>query len=215
MQRLHVVQPGEWLGSIARNYGLAGAQDLYDFEANSHLRETRDDPNLVHPGDEVWVPATANAVALHLNGDGVSRLSVTARAAAAETIEVVLRDDDGDPVAATPYEFQIGGYHARGTTDDQGRVIQEFDARYLSYGRYTLVVDGQSIDLAVGHLDPINTVRGVQGRLANLGFDPGAIDGRLGPRTRSAVCRFQSAHDLTVDGSLSNTLRDRLLSEHP
>jgi peptidoglycan hydrolase-like protein with peptidoglycan-binding domain len=43
-------------------------------------------------------------------------------------------------------------------------------------------------------------VRTLQRRLAGLGFAPGPIDGRYGPRTTLAVERFQSARRLTVDG---------------
>ena len=44
------------------------------------------------------------------------------------------------------------------------------------------------------------SVRGLQRRLAGLGFAPGPIDGRYGPRTEQAVSRFQAARGLEVDG---------------
>jgi peptidoglycan hydrolase-like protein with peptidoglycan-binding domain/tetratricopeptide (TPR) repeat protein len=43
-------------------------------------------------------------------------------------------------------------------------------------------------------------VRAVQRRLASLGYRPGPIDGRYGPRTGAAVVRFQATHGLTADG---------------
>jgi peptidoglycan hydrolase-like protein with peptidoglycan-binding domain len=43
-------------------------------------------------------------------------------------------------------------------------------------------------------------VRTLQLRLAGLGFAPGPIDGRYGPRTTLAVEHFQSARGLTIDG---------------
>ena len=43
-------------------------------------------------------------------------------------------------------------------------------------------------------------VRGLQHRLAALGFAPGPIDGRDGPLTTRAVERFQGARGLHVDG---------------
>lgn len=42
-------------------------------------------------------------------------------------------------------------------------------------------------------------VRTVQARLAELGHDPGPIDGRFGPRTGAAVRSFQAARGLVVD----------------
>ena len=46
-------------------------------------------------------------------------------------------------------------------------------------------------------------VRRIQGLLAELGYDPGAIDGLMGRRTASAIRRFQTAEGLSVDGRLS------------
>ncbi|GLK77278.1 hypothetical protein GCM10008171_25320 [Methylopila jiangsuensis] len=40
----------------------------------------------------------------------------------------------------------------------------------------------------------------IQRRLQALGFDPGPLDGRSGPRTESAIRLFQTARGLSVDG---------------
>ena len=52
-----------------------------------------------------------------------------------------------------------------------------------------------------GYLQPRGSasVRGLQRRLAGLGFAPGPIDGRYGPLTAQAMTRFQRAHGLQVD----------------
>lgn len=51
-------------------------------------------------------------------------------------------------------------------------------------------------------------VRQAQGRLAELGFYAGALDGIAGPRTERAVSAFQRVAGLTVDGALGErTLR--------
>jgi peptidoglycan hydrolase-like protein with peptidoglycan-binding domain len=51
-------------------------------------------------------------------------------------------------------------------------------------------------------------VRVLQRRLAGLGFAPGPIDGRYGPRTRQAVTRFQVARGLSASGIVgAHTLR--------
>lgn len=48
--------------------------------------------------------------------------------------------------------------------------------------------------------------RDVQKKLHTQGFDPGPIDGVVGPRTQDAIMRFQQAHRLIVSGQLdSNT----------
>ena len=42
----------------------------------------------------------------------------------------------------------------------------------------------------------------VQSLLKEAGFDPGKIDGKMGPRTKNAVLAFQKAHNLKVDGKI-------------
>lgn len=44
------------------------------------------------------------------------------------------------------------------------------------------------------------TAKNRQIRLKNLGYDPGPIDGVLGPMFQNALVQFQNAHDLVVDG---------------
>ncbi|MBL6929834.1 MAG: caspase family protein [Rhodospirillales bacterium] len=49
-------------------------------------------------------------------------------------------------------------------------------------------------------------VREAQTLLADLGFDPGLADGKMGPRTRKAIERFQLSSGSLEDGTLSEEL---------
>ena len=49
---------------------------------------------------------------------------------------------------------------------------------------------------------PAEIVAAVQRRLAALGFDPGAADGQLGPRTQAAIAAFQRDRGLAATGRL-------------
>ncbi|MBN9084314.1 MAG: N-acetylmuramoyl-L-alanine amidase [Rhizobiales bacterium 62-17] len=44
------------------------------------------------------------------------------------------------------------------------------------------------------------SVEAIQRALARAGFDPGPVDGKLGPKTLAAIKAFQKAHALLVDG---------------
>ena len=44
----------------------------------------------------------------------------------------------------------------------------------------------------------------VQKRLQSLGFDPGPIDGIMGPKTEAAIIEFQHARDLVPNGALDS-----------
>ncbi len=42
----------------------------------------------------------------------------------------------------------------------------------------------------------------VQRKLARMGYDPGPIDGRLGPATRTAIAKFQKANNMPPTGEI-------------
>jgi Putative peptidoglycan binding domain len=53
-------------------------------------------------------------------------------------------------------------------------------------------------------------VAAVQRRLGQLGYYHGAVDGVVGPRTRTAIAAFESRNGLVVDGRISRPLLDTL-----
>lgn len=54
----------------------------------------------------------------------------------------------------------------------------------------------------IGEVKTRPNARQIQTALANAGFDPGGIDGKLGKQTRDAVRAFQRANDLEADGKV-------------
>jgi hypothetical protein len=52
----HKVDRGDRVATIARQSGFARWQTIWDFDRNAVLRKLRDDPNLLHAGDEVSIP---------------------------------------------------------------------------------------------------------------------------------------------------------------
>jgi hypothetical protein len=50
----------------------------------------------------------------------------------------------------------------------------------------------------------------VQKQLADLGYEPGSIDGAMGPKTRAAIRRYQVVVGLPVDGRISEAFLARL-----
>ena len=57
-------------------------------------------------------------------------------------------------------------------------------------------------------------VREAQIALRDAGFDPGRIDGVMGPKTRSAVREFQASQGLPQTGRLDAATRQELLTAH-
>ena len=56
----------------------------------------------------------------------------------------------------------------------------------------------------------LTTTRGVQAALVQLGYDPGPVDGVMGPRTRAAVVEFQRSAGLVADGVVGAATRGAL-----
>jgi peptidoglycan hydrolase-like protein with peptidoglycan-binding domain len=48
-----------------------------------------------------------------------------------------------------------------------------------------------------------NQVEEVQKKLAAMGYEVGPMDGKLGPKTRAGLERFQREHGLTANGDLT------------
>jgi len=62
---------------------------------------------------------------------------------------------------------------------------------------------------ALSAVDPA-TVRAIQTELQRDGYAVGTVDGRLGPRTRTAIRQYQQKNGLPVDGSPSRSLLDHM-----
>jgi peptidoglycan hydrolase-like protein with peptidoglycan-binding domain len=58
-------------------------------------------------------------------------------------------------------------------------------------------------------------VRSAQMALKEKGFDPGPIDGVMGPRTKAAVKEFQQKENLTATGQLDADTRSHLIVSAP
>jgi hypothetical protein len=59
-----------------------------------------------------------------------------------------------------------------------------------------------------------NSVRDAQVALRDAGFDPGRIDGVMGPRTQAALREFQASQGLPQTGRLDSTTQKQLSSVH-
>ena len=58
----------------------------------------------------------------------------------------------------------------------------------------------KAVDKADPSEERVQRVKALQRQLSWLGFDPGIVDGRYGPRTTEAVKRFQEVRGLPADG---------------
>ena len=55
MAQVHEVKQGECLSSIARRFGFRDWKKIYQHPMNADLRQKRPNPNVLHPGDRIFI----------------------------------------------------------------------------------------------------------------------------------------------------------------
>ena len=239
----HEVREDEDLPIIAAQYGIRDWKLIYDDSKNEELRKKRPDPYVLYKGDKVWIPevepkefdAATNQrhryvlyqpkQPLHVymeDEDGSRRANRRyeiwiegRRYHEGETREdglifklvplvpeVEIRLWAEKPEEAEDEELPDD--EAGPDEGDEEDVVEyDWEEDYVVYR------------LEMAHLDPPDTVEGVQDRLSNLGYYiPDEEKGEPGEYTREALEEFQAAHLLEVTGEIDEPTRDLLVELH-
>lgn len=204
----YTVKKGDHMAKLAHAHGIRDWQALYDHPANEPLRELRPDPSLLAPGDQVYIPRWAKAEHPRAT-DQRHTFELPARPVG---LHIVVRASDGTPLANTACTLVVGDQTIETTTNGDGAVIH--DDLPPQETRATLEIDGRTLPLLIGHLDPCDRLSGVQGRLRNLGYYQGPCHGELDDPTRAAIQAFKVDHDLGQDDLLTPEVRDALRDEY-
>jgi hypothetical protein len=241
---IHRAAQGECLSTIAARHGFSRWQALFDHPDNAALKAQRKSPNLLLPGDEIVVPdrdvkeleCASGKVHRFKVKSPRSQVRIVLRAhdgtphaGARWIVEVDDEEikgetaDDGLIEADVPLSATrclVSAWYAPSsveTTDEDLGLDEPADPAASADG-------GDDDDdepppdvhyaLLLGHLDPHDTVSGVQSRLRNLGFG-GAVTGSLDDATRAVVLRFRVAHGLPTDGEpIDDALATKLRTLH-
>jgi len=214
MSKIHMVEQGECLSSIARKYGFASWNTIYDHSENTDLKRTRDNPNVVFPGDQIFIPEKTPR-----SEQCATERKHTFKLGEKKTfLRLVLKNEEGQPLSNFKYKLVIEGVIREGQTGENGLIQQEIrtldEEGELTVFPVDASEDGFTCHVRLGHLDPVNEVSGIQARLNNLGFDAGPIDGIDGPITRSAVKVFQEQQGLSADGIVGPQTQAKLKEVH-
>ena len=112
----YVVVKGDWLNKIARNHGLPSWKDIYYHPKNAGFRKLRPDPNLIYPGDKVWVPGASPKG--HKTHSGKSPTGVKKLVA---NLEVTVKDKtDGKPIENVSVQVLLPEF-VKDVTDASGK----------------------------------------------------------------------------------------------
>lgn len=122
-------------------------------------------------------------------------------------LKVIVRNRWGDPFKGYHYHLRVDGADHKGVTGADGKIEAEIESEEGEAELDVwLVTPGDeekglhSWTVTYGFLDPVETPEGVQVRLENAGYDVGANDGDIGPRTKRELHTFQTREGLVVDG---------------
>jgi hypothetical protein len=203
----YVVRQGDCISKIAADAGFFW-QTIWDHPRNQELKAARQDPNILLPGDRVYIPD--------------KRLRAEAKPAdqrhrfVLKGVPAMLRvkvEKLGQARANESYILNIDGKVTRGNLDSQGylKVSISPNARQ---GVLEVGSDRQRFEFELGGVDPIDEVTGIQVRLNNLGYGAGEPDGVLNAVTRMAIETFQKDCQLPATGEPDETTLQKLREAH-
>jgi len=188
----YTVKQGDCISSIAFEHGFF-ANTIWDHPNNAQLKEKRQDPNVLMPGDLVFVPdLRLKELSEPTNQVHKFKCKNTPKILRIQIVRL------GIPVGNMEYKVNIDGLEKEGKTDGEGWLKQPIAPNAK---RAKLVLDDDSeYDLKLGYLDPIDETTGIQGRLRSLGYYEGSLNGQFNDETKDALKVFQRSNELEVTG---------------
>lgn len=205
----HEVRQGECILSIANQTGHHW-ETIWNAPENAELKQLRERPNVLLPGDRVHVPD----IRLEQGSCATGQRHRFRRCGEPVVLRIRFLSSNGEPRADESYQINVDGLWLSGNLDSEGQLQVPLPADAQS--ARVLIGQGDSQDeypLGLRCLDPISETTGIQQRLYNLGFNC-RVTGRQDRQTEDALKAFQSKHDIPESGSPDETTRNGLKADH-
>lgn len=204
----YTVAEGDCIESIAADSGFLWST-LWNHPKNASLKRARCSPNLLLPGDRVFIPEKVLKTVNRLTDKRHHFVLKGWPCKFHICVKWV-----GVPRRNTPYFLIIDGTLQIGITDDEGWI--DADIPPNASGGELRVGRGHSeqvFSLTLGGMDPVTEISGIQKRLANLGFvcEP---TGKLDEATTAALASFQKDAGLPPTGEADRATIEQLKSRH-
>jgi N-acetylmuramoyl-L-alanine amidase len=183
-------------------------ETLWNLPENADLKNARKDPYVLYPGDEVFIP-DIRVQEIPCQTDKRHYFVLKNNS---EQLRIVLTDEDDKPITGESYVLEIDDEtRLEGQTDSSGAIKEAIPPDAVK-GRL-LVGDGDAqreYFIGLGHIDPVEKLSGAQGRLLNLGYYEGVVDGIPGPLTTTALLLFQEKYNLAPTGKNDKATQAKL-----
>ena len=211
----YVIKQGDYLTKLAFTLGF-DASVVWRDAANKALKDRRPDPDLLCPGDVLFVPDRAPR-AIPLATHAVNRLAATVPTV---KIDLSFQNRVTGPLANEPYVIAGLADDQSGVTDSNGRVT--FEAP-VTAREVEIIFPNSDIayPVRIGNLDPIEEPSGVRMRLEHLGYSPWYLAGQpVRPADenpewdRYAIAAFQSDQKLPETGEMDAATCAALVRVH-
>lgn len=215
----HRVEQGEHLSQIAKKYGLADYRSLWDHPENAALKAKRQNPNILCPGDILFVKEQRTKEVVKPTDEAhqfVRRVS---------SLKLFLKlAVNYDEILTNARCTLIVEADAREKVTDEAAVISQIISETVE--KAVLIVDYKVqtknhecvlplvIPILIGHLDPVEEVSGQRARLLNLGYYLQAATVHDELEFKSAVEEFQCDHGLIIDGICNAQTQAALIETH-
>jgi hypothetical protein len=214
--KTHEVQQGECMASIAALHEVASWRQIYYHACNEALRSKRPDPFTLKQGDIVqipdleWLRRVCATGKTHIFGH---------KAPPPLAALIHLRFDMSEPqlYANTRYELTVDGQVLEGFTGSDAQlhhaVPLEAKKAKLELWIYGDEEDPQVWEVDLRHLDPMDTVSGMKGRMLNLGYlapeDTTELGDDLDDEAQQAMQAFAATSKLDPSESEQLALESR------
>jgi len=196
MGTYHTIKQGDHLVKLAKQHGFLNYNTVWMAGENAELRAKRPDPNVLYPGDVVFIPDKVERFERRPTGQThVFQLDLPKL-----KLRIKIRDFDNLPMAGLDCVLTVEGREYKLTTNGDGQIEQDIP-HHAESG--TLAIPALDIEYAVhlGHIDPVEQESGWKARLVNLGYYFGDIkDPEEDQRISWSLEEFQCDYGLTVTG---------------
>ena len=217
----YVVGDGDYLTAIAYRFATTETKVLAD-PKNAKLKENRPNPEILAPGDVVYVPRAPRKW-LPVTVGGTNSFKATPPMV---TLNVVLKDHAGQPLASVGVETEPTVSDSPLTTDGSGTLTLQVPV-HVKVVRVKVPARGSAFSFRVGQMAPHTHDSGVLSRLRQMGCLGNEDDhagarswlAKLTPATRAValaqgVSEFQRRNGKEVTGMADDGLRGEIRDAH-